>query len=110
MPASHSTSRHKIRPDDEKIRELILLIAEWCQADPKFGAIKLNKLLFHADFSAFLTHGDPITGQEYFKLPQGPTPRRLKLVTEAMIKKNEFAWQEVPLRAHSEKTSCITEG
>jgi hypothetical protein len=29
----------------------------------KFGAIKLSKLLFHADFSAFLTHGEPITGQ-----------------------------------------------
>jgi len=37
-------------PNDDKLRELILLIAEWCQADPKFGAIKLNKLLFHADF------------------------------------------------------------
>jgi hypothetical protein len=103
MPASHSTSRHKIRPDDEKLRELILLIAEWCQADPKFGAIKLNKLLFHADFSAFLTHGQPITGQEYFKLPQGPAPRRLKSITEAMIKKNEFAWQEVPYYGRTQK-------
>ena len=40
---------------DEKLRELIVLISEWSQADPKFGAIKLNKLLFHADFSSFLT-------------------------------------------------------
>jgi hypothetical protein len=103
MPVSHSTSRHKIRPDDEKLRELILLIAEWCQADPKFGAIKLNKLLFHADFSAFLTHGEPITGQEYFKLPQGPAPRRLKSITEAMRKKNEFAWQEVPYYGRTQK-------
>jgi hypothetical protein len=97
------TPRHRIRPNDEKLRELILLIAEWCQADPKFGAIKLNKLLFHADFSAFLTHGEPITGQEYFKLPQGPAPRRLKSITEAMIKKGDFAWQEVPYYGRTQK-------
>ncbi len=89
------TSAHEFHPDNEKLRELILLIAEWCQSDPKFGAIKLNKLLFHADFSAFLTYGQPITGQEYFKLPQGPAPRRLKAITEGMIKKGEFAWQEI---------------
>lgn len=101
--ASHHTTRHAIRPNDEKLRELILLIAEWCQSDPKFGAIKLNKLLFHADFSAFLTYGAPITGQEYFKLPQGPAPRRLKPITELMIKRGEFAWQEVPYYGHTQK-------
>jgi hypothetical protein len=52
---NRATPKHNIRPNDAKLRELILLISEWCQADPKFGAIKLNKLLFHADFSAFLT-------------------------------------------------------
>jgi hypothetical protein len=103
MASSPETPKHKIHPDDAKLRELILLIAEWCQADPKFGAIKLNKLLFHADFSAFLTHGEPITGQEYFKLPQGPAPRRLKSITEAMIKKKEFAWQEVPYYGRTQK-------
>jgi hypothetical protein len=85
----------KPRPNDEKLRELILLISELSQIDQKFGAIKLNKLLFHADFSSFLTYGQPITGQEYFKLPQGPAPRRLKLLTEQMRKRQEFAWQEV---------------
>lgn len=89
------TARRAIAPNDQKLKELILLLAEWCQADPKFGAIKLNKLLFHADFSAFLTYDAPITGQEYFKLPQGPAPRRLKAITESMIKKGEFAWQEI---------------
>jgi hypothetical protein len=95
--------RPKHRPDDTKLREVILLVSEWSQADPKFGAIKLNKLLFHADFSAFLTYGEPITGQEYFKLPQGPAPRHLKPLTEAMIKKGEFAWQEVPYYGRTQK-------
>lgn len=94
MPLQFS-AKAQIRPSDEKLRELILLISEWSQADPKFGAIKLNKLLFHADFSSFLTYGEPITGQDYFKLPQGPAPRRLKALTESMKKTGDFAWQEI---------------
>jgi hypothetical protein len=101
--AGQASNPSKIRPNDAKLRELILLIAEWSQQDPKFGAIKLNKELFHADFSAFLTYGEPITGQEYFKLPQGPAPRRLKAITEAMIKKGEFAWQGVPYYGRIQK-------
>jgi Protein of unknown function (DUF4065) len=87
--------KKKIQPNDEKLRELILLISEWSQADEKFGAIKLNKLLFHCDFSAFLTFKKPITGQEYFALPQGPAPRRLKPITEKMKHRQELAYQQV---------------
>jgi hypothetical protein len=101
--AFHHTTPQKTRPNDAKLRELILLISEWCQPDEKFGAVKLNKLLFHADFSAFLTYSEPITGQEYFKLPNGPAPRRLVAITEAMIKKGEFAWQEVTYYGYPQK-------
>ncbi len=83
------------RPQDDKLRELIQLITEWSQADKKFGAIKLNKLLFHCDFSAYLTFGEPITSQEYFALPQGPAPRKLKPVTDAMVKSQQLAFKEI---------------
>jgi hypothetical protein len=83
------------QPRDEKLRELILLITEWSQADEKFGAIKLNKLLFHCDFAAYLTFGEPITSQQYFALPQGPAPRRLKPITQAMVKSQQLAYKEV---------------
>ena len=102
MPLENASSP-RIRPSDAKLRELILLISEWSQADSKFGAIKLNKLLFHADFSSFLTYGHPITGQEYFKLPQGPAPRRLKALTERMREAREFAWQDVPYFGRTQK-------
>ena len=88
-----SKRKQKIRPDNEK---LILLISEWSAADKRFGAIKLNKLLFHCDFSAYLTYGKPITGQEYFALKQGPAPKRLKAITEEMKKKEDLAYQNVP--------------
>jgi hypothetical protein len=98
--------RQRIRPNDKKLTELILLIAEWSQADPKFGAIKLNKLLFHCDFSAFLTFGNPITGQDYFALPQGPAPKRLKPITEKMKQREELAYQNVPYHGYTQQRPC----
>lgn len=95
--------KQTISPDDDKLRELILLIAEWSAADPKFGSIKLNKLLFHCDFSAYLTYGAPITGQEYFALKQGPAPRRLVPITEQMKKKEELAYQNVTYYGYRQK-------
>ena len=77
------------RPDDAKLRELILLISSLSEGDPTFGAVKLNKLLFHCDFSAYLTYGRPITGQEYFALKQGPAPRRLLPITKRMQARQE---------------------
>lgn len=82
------------RHNDKKLAELILLIAERSQGDPTFGAVKLNKLLFYCDFTAYLTFGSPITGQEYFALKNGPAPRRLKPVTTKMANDGEFAIQE----------------
>lgn len=69
---------------EARLRELILYVASRCQNDPKFGAIKLNKILWWADFAAYGQRGRPITGVEYMRLPQGPVPRRLVPVREAM--------------------------
>ncbi len=95
--------RVKIKPNEKKLRELILLISEWSQSDPNFGATKLNKLLFHCDFCAYLTYGVPITGEEYFALPQGPAPRRLVLITAKMKENEELAYQIVPRFGYSQK-------
>lgn len=75
---------------DKKLRELVLYIAQHCQSDETFGAIKLNKLLFYADFLAYLNFGKPLTGQEYFRLPKGPAPRRWVPVRNQMIEDGEI--------------------
>lgn len=63
---------------EELLRELILYIADRCQSDDTFGLVKLNKILYFSDFASYATHGDPITGVEYMRLPQGPVPRRMR--------------------------------
>ena len=61
-----------------KLRELVLYIAQTCQADPNFGMVKLNKVLFNADFGHYLRTGTSITGEEYIKWENGPIVRRMK--------------------------------
>jgi hypothetical protein len=95
--------RRTFKPDDRKLAELILLIAKRSEGDPAFGAVKLNKLLFHCDFSSYLTYGKPITGQEYFALRQGPAPRRLVPVTKRMRLKGDLAFQMTDYHGRTQK-------
>jgi hypothetical protein len=83
------------RPDDEKLRELILYLVSLSARDENFGAVKLNKLLFYADFLAYQRFGRAITGQEYQALPQGPCPRRLVPVVERMKNAGDLAEEAV---------------
>jgi hypothetical protein len=82
------------RPDDEKLRELILYVSTLSKDDDNFGATKLNKLLFYADFLAYQRFGKSVTGQEYQALPQGPAPRHLKPVIERMQRLGDLRIEE----------------
>ncbi|HZQ34888.1 MAG TPA: hypothetical protein VFD32_03070 [Dehalococcoidia bacterium] len=48
--------------DSRKLGELILYVAEKSSDDPRFGATKLNNILFFSDFLAFGQLGRSITG------------------------------------------------
>ena len=60
--------------DERKFREAVVYIAEQSERDEHFGATKLNKILYYADFAAYRTLGCPITGATYRRLAQGPAP------------------------------------
>jgi len=78
----------EIRPQAEvepRLRELILYIADKCEYDPRFGATKLNKILFFADFIAYERFGNAITGARYQKLKHGPAPRLLPRVRQQLL-------------------------
>ncbi len=78
-------------PDDQKLQELILYISWMCEDDPTFGATKLNKILFFADFHAYAQLGKSITGQEYRALDQGPAPRHLIPVRSRLVENGDIA-------------------
>jgi len=74
-----------------KFKELILFICHRSLPDRKFGATKLNKLLFFSDFAAYVKLGRPITGQTYQKLPHGPAPRAIRPVIDEMTQAGDLA-------------------
>ena len=87
----------KLQENEEKFRELILYISQRCGNDPKFGATKLNKILYFSDFFQYARSGKAITNFEYQKLPNGPAPRRLLPVRNKMINERMLGLQGVAL-------------
>lgn len=66
-----------IERNDNKLRELIVYVAAHTADDPHMGAMKLNKVLFHAEVRAYLRLGNPISGHPYMKRELGPAPKGL---------------------------------
>jgi hypothetical protein len=62
---------------ENRLRELILYISKKLSNDDHFGQIKLNKVVFFADFTAFGRLGKTITGLEYQHLDEGPALRAM---------------------------------
>lgn len=71
--------------DTAKFREAIVHIANRCSEDKKFGAVKINKILYYSDFYAYRSLGRSITGAEYQHLSEGPAPRELLDVRADLI-------------------------
>lgn len=79
-----------------KLKELILYVAEQSKDDPTFGAVKLNKILYWADFEAYRRSGKPITGATYQHLREGPAPRELLPVREELIEEGAIVLEDRP--------------
>jgi len=80
--------------NEAKLKELIVYIATLSDRDDSFGATKLNKLLFRADFTAYAQWGKPVTGVEYFALENGPAPRPMKKLLRLMQDQGEIVIRE----------------
>ena len=72
------TTRPKLTPSvilpgkQDRLRQMILYVATKCAKAERMGLIKLNKILWKADFDAFAARQRPITGREYQRLDLGP--------------------------------------
>ena len=79
----------------QRFRELILYVSKRCAKDPSFGAIKLNKILYHSDFRAFERFGLPLTGKRYFRLKFGPAPSSMVPVRRELYQEGAIDFQIV---------------
>jgi hypothetical protein len=81
--------------NEEKLGELIVYISLKCANDRRFGATKLNKLLYFSDFFSFGKRGKSITEVPYQHLKNGPAPRRFKVVENTLIEARAIAVQKI---------------
>ena len=80
--------------DTTKFREAIVYIAEQCSGDKRFGATKLNKILYYSDFYAYRSLGQSITGAEYQHLSEGPAPRSLLDIRDSLMEDSSIQLQQ----------------
>jgi hypothetical protein len=65
---------------------MILYVAQKCETSHYFGAIKLNKIIWKADFDSFAARGVPVTGREYRREKYGPVPKEMVPLHTEMLK------------------------
>jgi hypothetical protein len=99
--------RDRIAASDDKLYELVILFARRSEGDPLFGSLKLNKLLFYADFFSYLMLGKPITGQEYFALENGPALRYKARLWQHMIEKNDIVVRKEPTIMSTDRETTL---
>lgn len=82
--------------DETRFRELVLHISEESAADPRFGAVKLNKILYYSDFEAYRRLGKSITGATYRKLSEGPAPLEMLPQRQVLLDSGDIAMEHRP--------------
>jgi hypothetical protein len=76
LPETRSKLTWKVHlPGGQKrLGEAVLYVSKRCAEAPNFGRVKLNKIIWRADFDSFAQRGQPVTGRQYQRLKQGPAP------------------------------------
>lgn len=86
-----------------RLREAILYVSKACAEAPFFGLVKLNKIIWRADFESFAQRGQPITGRLYQKLKQGPAPVEMLPLLNELQADGHLAIRNVPLGHYQEQ-------
>lgn len=83
-------------PNEKKLAELIVHIANHSEEDDHFGMTKLNKILYYADTTAYERIGRSIPGFDYIRLPYGPCPNGAERVIEELDRADRIKVRKQP--------------
>ena len=61
----------------QKFKALVHYIIAECDDPDQLGSIRLNKVLWFSDVTAYRMDGKPITNEKYVKQKFGPVPKRI---------------------------------
>jgi len=109
--------RHMAQPgkqsfDRDKFKEMVLYFSVRSSEleDEGFGLVKLNMLLYRADFEAYRTLGHPITGETYERQEYGPIARDLPIVLDELGASGRLCWEHIPAGPHTRNVPRAMEG
>ena len=77
--------------DRDKTKALLHHVCSRCRDESSLGAVKLRKILWFADITAFRAWGTPITGDTYIKLDYGPVPRHANELLKELAQEGKVA-------------------
>jgi uncharacterized phage-associated protein len=92
----------EIQLNEDRAKELFLLLTAFSETDEYFGTTKLNKLLFFADFEAYLKYGKSITGHKYEAYPEGPMIKDFYKIRDEMTASGEIIIRELDFRGYTQ--------
>jgi len=87
----------------KRLSEAVLYVSQKCEAAPFFGLVKLNKIIWRADFESFAQRGQPVTGRQYQRLKQGPAPVEMRPVLNELQAGGLLAINVVPQGSYEEQ-------
>lgn len=97
--------------DQTRFENLVLYLAERSQGvDEGYGKVKLNKLLFRADFEAYRLLGVSITGEEYKREELGPVAAHLPSLLTRFERKGVLSILEVPKGPYVRQVPVVQQG
>lgn len=101
QPQIKVTYRVDLSGGQRRLKEAILYVAQKGQGMGFFGRIKLNKILWRADFRSFYERGQPVTGRPYQKLEWGPALTEMVLVMHDLLREDLLTEET---QVHGERT------
>jgi len=84
------TYRVNLPGGQSRLKEASLYVMQKAAAFEYFGLVKLNKILWRADFAAFHERHIPVTGRQYQALEAGPAPFEMRPILNDMLRDSEI--------------------
>jgi len=87
----------------QKLKTLVHYICHKVRDPSKLGKTKLNKVLFFADFQAFLDRGESMTGETYVKFQHGPVSEHVEQIIAELEEEEALATRETKHHGYRKK-------
>ena len=79
---------------DQRLKQIVLFVAEECEDAPYFGLTKLNKIIWKADFTCYAETGTALTGCGYQRLEFGPAPVAMVPILKELEREGAIAYRD----------------